>query len=79
MNNRELKKLLADSFQLENELYDFCIECLNKIYGEKASYALNEFNESLDFREYNGCIQSLSCIDNRFKKSQAEIKERENA
>ena len=74
MDNKELKKLLQDTLDLENELYDFCIECLNKIYGDNGSIAVREFKESYNFYDYNGCLQSLESIDSRVQK---EIKFRE--
>jgi hypothetical protein len=65
MKNKNLRNLLADSLQLESELYDFIVECLKKIYGEKADQAIHAFDEGLEFREWNGCIQSLGIINSR--------------
>lgn len=67
MNDRPLKKMLAESFKREEELYDFCIECLERIYEERAKNAINKFNDSLDFYEFNGCISSLRMIENSMK------------
>jgi hypothetical protein len=68
MSEKELKKVLADSLQREAELYDFCIECLKKIYGEEATRPIQIFDEGIDFADYNGCIQPLSCIEGQYKK-----------
>ena len=65
MINKELKKLLADCLNMESELYDFCVDCLKKIYGDRANQAIYMFEESVEMREPNGCIQSLEYIDNR--------------
>lgn len=63
MNNRDMKKLLRDSIDMEQELYDFCVECLTKMYGENAPIAINSFEEGYDSYQYNGCIQPLCCVD----------------
>jgi hypothetical protein len=76
MNSKELKKVLADSLALEKELYEFCVECLTRIYGENASFAINMFNESIDFHEYNCCISSLRYIDDKVKELEISIKKR---
>lgn len=66
MGNNELKKILCESLELERELHDFCIECLRKIYGKDADFVINEFEEGIYFRDYNGCIQSLDVLEARF-------------
>jgi hypothetical protein len=74
MNIREIKKLLSNEIEINDDFYDFCIECLKKIYGDNSNIAINDFNESLDAYQYNGCIQSLVAIDNNVKRI---LKERE--
>lgn len=76
MNNRTLKDMLIDSLQLEKDLYEFCIECLNHIYGDDAPIAIKRFEDSFNFYDYNGCLQSLCCIGSQTKK-QKERMERE--
>jgi hypothetical protein len=75
MNVRELKKVLAQSIEMEEELYDFCVECLKKIYSEDAREMIIRFNESIDSFEYHGCIQSLECLDNNLQKYKQKIQE----
>jgi len=74
MNNRELKDFLKETLDMEKELYDFCIEALTKLYPEHHKQAISIFEESYNFYEYNGCIQSLCCIDSSLKR---ELKQRE--
>lgn len=75
MNQKDIKKLLKDTLNMEQELYDFCIECLNRIYGENAKLAINDFESGYDAYDWNGCIQSLSCIDNNVQKCLENIAE----
>ncbi len=63
MDNKKLKNLLRETLEIEDQLYDFCIECLNKIYGDNAKIAINQFEEGYNSYDWNGCIQSLDCID----------------
>lgn len=63
MNSRELKKLLRDALEVEKELYDFCVECLTRIYGEKAPRAIQMFEENFDHFDDSCCIYSLEYID----------------
>ncbi len=79
MSTRELKKILADSIRMEQELYDFCIECLGKLYGEDAQEYINRFEEGLGFFEYNGCIQSLCCIESNIKTDREAREARKNS
>lgn len=76
MKNKDLKQLLCDSFQMEKELYEFCIDCLKRIYGENATSIIYMFEEGVESFEYNGCIQSFNCIDSRYKKQCEESKKR---
>lgn len=67
MNNRELKKLLADTIKLEDELYNFCIACLVKIYGDDAELPIAYFKDGIDSFEDDGCIAGLCCIEAQVK------------
>ena len=73
MNTRQLKDMLKESLDIEKELYDFCIEALTKIYGDKAKIAIHLFEESYQHYDYNGCLQSLFCIDSQFNKEVKRI------
>lgn len=66
MKNQELKKILVESFQLEENLVDFCKECINRIYKDQPKlcrYILNEFDDYEQSMDYNGCIQPLDCLE----------------
>lgn len=70
-----MKKLLIETMRKEQDLYGFCIECLNKIYGEEAPTAIEKFEEGIDFFDLYGCIQSLSYIDRNIQKEAKEMRE----
>ena len=74
MNNRQLAQILRETLTLQEDLYDFCIECLERIYPDNHKRAKGLFEDGYNFREYNGCIQSLSTIDShiRIEKKQLE-------
>lgn len=63
MDNKKLKNLLRETLEIEDQLYDFCIECLKKIYGENAHIAINDFEQGYNSYDWNGCIQSLVSVD----------------
>lgn len=68
MKDKELKTLLIKAYELESNLYDFCIECLNKIYGDDAKEAIFMFDEDIEEgMDWNGCLQSLSTFDHNLK------------
>lgn len=82
MNERDLKKMLGNSFAIESELYDFCIECLKKLYPDMESFAIHQFEQLYRCREDYGCLQSLEYIDTRIAenlKSRAEYAARGGA
>ena len=72
---KHLKKLLRDQLLREEELYDFCIECLKKLYPEHSDRAIMIFDNSIDCFEFNGCIQSLNCVDSTLKEDLKQIEE----
>lgn len=74
MSDRELKSVLMDSLTMEKELFEFCIECLTKIYGEHTEKAIALFKEGVDGIDYCGCIQSLRCIDSQLNKQLENMK-----
>lgn len=68
MSERELKKLLSKALTREEELLEFCEECLHKIYGEEARRLIYMFHEGIMNFEYNGSIQSLEALHNDHKR-----------
>jgi hypothetical protein len=73
MDNMTLKEILSEQFQIEKELYDFCIECIKKIYGKDNHLAVNEFQDSFNHRDYNGCFYTFEGLDyavNRLQKKE---------
>ncbi len=74
MTNRELKNLLKDSLDMEQELYEFCLECIEKLYPEQKEYAKAVFEEGCEGYQYNGCIQPLHSIDLQIIKNASDIK-----
>ena len=84
MDIKNLKNILKESIETELELYDFCIECIQKLYPDESSFAVSIFKEGYDYRDYNGGIQTFSCIashviNNRhFKEKASTFKEENN-
>lgn len=72
MDNMTLKEILAEQFQIEKELYEFCVECIKKIYGEDNHLAVDEFQDSFNHRDYNGCFYDLEGLDFAIKRIQKE-------
>lgn len=65
MSEQDLKKVLMQCLQAESELYDFCIECLEKLYPDEHEATIMKilFKDAYDSLEYNGCIQPLETLD----------------
>lgn len=76
MDNKKLKNLLRETMEIEDELYDFCIECLKKIYGEDSQFAINAFEEGYNARDWNGCIQSFNSVDTQTQERIKFVSER---
>lgn len=66
MNTRELKKILKDNLEMETDLYDFCIDCLKKIYGDDSDIAISQFETNYEYSNDNGW-SDLSCVDRDVK------------
>jgi hypothetical protein len=64
MSEQDLKKVLITCLQSESELYDFCIECLEKIYPDEHQSTVMKilFKDAYDSIEYNGCLPSLETL-----------------
>lgn len=75
MEIRQLKTMLEDQLSLERDLYDFCIECLKKIYGKDSSMAVHAFESNYNYREDYGCIKSLEQIDQHVKNRIKELED----
>jgi len=75
---RDLKKALRSSMNMEEELYEFCVDAVKHIYKDdeaKQRYAVARFEEGVDFFDYNGCIQGLSCLISVVEKDKSPSKE----
>lgn len=74
MKRKELNSFLIETMTLQNELYDFCIECLEHIYPDEMDQICvkSDFEEGIEAMEYNGCIQGLAIIraNNETRKEQ---------
>lgn len=77
MGQKDLKKCLIDSLQMEQELYQFCVECLTILYGTHAKTAISLLSESIESYESNGFIANLSSLDKETQKF-IEIIEKRN-
>ncbi len=77
MEKRELKKLMVSCIESENELYDFCMECIEHIFKDEAQTVKNEFNTYYDALD-EGYGLSLSCMLNNSEKRVRERQERIN-
>lgn len=74
MNTRELKKILKDNLEMESNLYDFCIDCLKKIYGEDSHIAIESFEKAYKYSDEFGW-EDLSCVDRDVQKFLDQRKE----
>jgi len=76
MSERELKKMLRKSFEMEEGLYDFCIECLKALYPEDSANMIIRFDVGVEEFEYNDFIPGLSYLDSQFRKDKQLSEER---
>lgn len=67
MTNKDLKRMLRETLQLEEEYYDFCVECLTEIFDQDSKLAITFFDDNLNDYENWGCIQSLQVIKHKIK------------
>lgn len=73
-NSRELKKVLADTLELEAELYNLCLECLKRIYGENGNVSVGTFEEYVEQYNIHRWVPNLHYFDNVINQSKKSEK-----
>lgn len=68
MSIRDLKNLLANELSLQKEYHEFCIECIKRIYGEKANIVIASFEEDVETFSINRYLSGICYLDSLFIK-----------
>lgn len=63
MRHIEQTKQLMNALQMQVELYDFCVECIKRLYPEDQDLMISYFDDGIEAYDWNCCIQTLRCLD----------------
>ena len=79
MNTRELKKILAEALQEQEDYIEFCIDCLKRLYPDDKERIASLFESFLESREDWGTVR-LEDVEQRFQEMNDNIEKykREN-
>lgn len=60
MKQKQMNEILIDTLKTQNEMYDFCIECIKELFKEDTAHWIYTFEQTIENLDYN-CL-SLSCM-----------------
>lgn len=74
MSNKQLKSIIRDSWDLEESLLYLLKQCFERIYGDKAHYALSTVESDIETYNEHKYLSSLNSIDKDYAEREETIR-----